>query len=105
MGVNDAKRSDKESRKNAAFEKRKKGGRTPAGGNVADWAGVDPEQLRRTVASVCVTGDAIRLGYTRDGGAYAVALLHNGESATDYISPNDDIDAYLKGVEDDYRED
>lgn len=104
MGVNDAKRSAKEDRKNAAFAKRAAAQKVRPSGVVADWGGVDPLQLQRTVATVCLSGDAIRLGYTRDGGAYAVALLHNGESHTDYVSPSDDIEAYLKGLEDDYRE-
>jgi len=104
MGANDAKQNAKDDKRRAAFEKRAKGGKATPGGTVADWAGVDCEQLQRTIAAVCVSGDAIRLGYTRDGGAYAVALLHNGESHTDYVSPNDDIDVYLKGLEDDYRD-
>lgn len=104
MGVNDAARSKKEDKQRSAFEKRQKGGSSQKGGNVADWAGVDAELLQRTVAAVCVTGDAIRLGYTRDGGAYAVALLHNGESHTDYISPNDDIEEHLKGLINDYTD-
>ena len=104
MGVNDAARSAKEDKQRTAYEKRKgKAGRT-AGGNVADWAGVDSDTLRKCVAAVCITGDAIRLGYTRDGGAYAVALLHNGESTTEYISPNDDIEEYLKGLTSDYAD-
>jgi len=104
MGVNDRARDAKDDKRKAAFEKRAKGGSSQKGGNTADWAGVDAELLKRTVAAVCVTGDAIRLGYTRDGGAYAVALLHNGESHTDYVSPNDDIEGYLKGLCDDYTE-
>jgi len=104
MGANDREQNKKDDRRRAAFEKRQNKSGAPKGGAAADWASVSAEQLQRTVAAITRTGDAIRLGYTRDGGAYAVALLHNGESHTDYVSPNDDIDGYLKGLEDDYTE-
>jgi hypothetical protein len=104
MGANDAAQNKKDDKRRAAFEKRQKSTTRGSHGQVADWAGADGDQLLRTVAAVTRTGDAIRLGYTRDGGAYSVALLHNGENHTDYISPTEDINEYLKGLEDDYKE-
>lgn len=104
MGANDAAQNKKDDKRRAAFERRANGKPRSTGGQIADWAGADGAQLGRTVAAITKTGDAIRFGYTRDGGAYSVALLHNGENHTDYIPPSDDINEYLKGLEDDYTE-
>lgn len=104
MGVNDAKQAAKEDKVRAAFDKRKAAGGHRRGDETADWGGVDADQLRRTVAAVTRTGDAIRLGYTRDGGAYSIALLHQGENNTEYVGPSEDIDGHLKGIEDDYTD-
>jgi hypothetical protein len=48
-------------------------------------------------------GGALRLGYTRDGGAYAVGVYGDGTPFTEYIPPSDDIEVYLKGIIEDYE--
>jgi len=69
----------------------------------ADWASVNAELLRRAIAAVGARGGAIRFGYTRDGGAYAVGLLGDGDPYTEYLRPSDDIDAYFEGVIEDWE--
>lgn len=61
-------------------------------GNVADWGSVDKAALVGLIAAVAHKGGAIRLGYTRDGGAYAVAFYWGGEYWNEYISPSQDVD-------------
>ncbi len=61
----------------------------------ADWGRVDAGILRSLVAVVAQTGCAIRLGYTRDGGAYALGIYGDGEPYTIYISPRDDLQEEL----------
>ena len=48
----------------------------------ADWAGVDATTVLRAIASVARTGGALRFGYSRDGGVYAVGVLGDGEPYT-----------------------
>lgn len=62
----------------------------------ADWGEVSPELMAGAVVSVTSQGGALRFGYTRDGGAYAVGVLGDGEPRTDYVRPNEDVEAYLR---------
>lgn len=68
------------------------------GTNTADWGTADAELLRWAIATVAFKGGALRFGYTRDGGAYAVGILGDGEPYTEYIKPSDDISEYLRGL-------
>lgn len=62
---------------------------------VADWQGADPELVLRAIAVVGYRGGAIRFGYTRDGGAYAIGIYLGGDHFTEYVRPNEDINGYL----------
>lgn len=64
----------------------------------ADWASVDAGLLQQAITSVTEGGGAIRFGKTRDGGAYAIGILGDGEPYTEYLRPSDDIAAYLEGL-------
>lgn len=102
MGLNDAKRSQREDKQRAAAEaKRKRQSRTEASGT-ADWGNADPVLLARAVCAITRDGGAIRLGYTRDGGAFAVGIYENGTAETEYVKPNEDLNVYLQGIIDDY---
>lgn len=66
----------------------------------ADWDRVDAEQLRSTLAMVALHGGALRLGYTRDGGAYSIGIYGDGpEAYTVYVRPNEDMEEFLKELE------
>lgn len=64
----------------------------------ADWNTVDPPLLQQVIATVASAGGAIRFGYTRDGGAYSIGFLGDGEPYTEYLRPSDNIGEYLEGV-------
>jgi hypothetical protein len=49
-------------------------------------------------------GGALRLGYSRDGGAYAVGVYGDGDPYTLYHPPEDDIDALLAKIENAFSE-
>jgi len=85
----------------AAQVARKRRGQTSTG-SPADWGSANSELLRRAVESVTRDGGAIRLGYTRDMGAYAVGIYENGEVYTEYIPPSVNLDEWLQGVIDDF---
>jgi len=70
----------------------------PQSEGVADWANANPALLHRAICNVAATGGAIRFGYTRDGGAYAVGILGDGEPYTTYFRPSEDLDAALEAL-------
>lgn len=76
--------------------------RTSTGGEPADWSAVDPVLLAAAIAAVTRDGSAIRFGYTRDLGAYAIGFYENGESNTEYVPPSEDMSLWLTGVIEDY---
>lgn len=61
----------------------------------ANWGDVNGENLTNAVAWCAACGGALRLGYTRDGGAYAIGIYLDGESETEYVRPDEDIDQWL----------
>lgn len=71
----------------------------------ADWGGADAKLLQRVIAAIGKHGYAVRFGYTRDGGAYAIGVLGDGDPFTEYVRPNEDIDSYLEGLAIDYEND
>lgn len=68
----------------------------------ADWMEADADVLRRAIAAAGFKGGALRFGYTRDGGAYAIGVYGSGDPFTEYVKPGDDINAYLQTLIDDF---
>lgn len=98
MGVNDRERDKKDAARKAA-ETRKTdriGSRRSSG--TADWSGVDGPKLLQAVAAIAVTGGAIRLGYTRDGGAYALGIYGDGDPYTVYATPDEGVEGILDDI-------
>lgn len=66
----------------------------------ADWARVDAEQLRTTISVVAATGGALRLGCSRDGGAFAVGIYGDGEQPyTLFVRPEENMEEFLQELE------
>jgi len=65
---------------------------------IADWQSADADTLLQAIAVVAYQGGALRFGYTRDGGAYAIGIYLGGEHYTEYVRPREDINAYLAGL-------
>lgn len=103
MGVNDRANDRKDERRAKQMEARKRRANTSTSQGTADWASVDGNVLAKAVGVVARMGGALRLGYTRDGGAYAVGIYGDGEPFTEYIPPSEDIEIWLKGVIEDYE--
>lgn len=89
------KRSMEESN---ARRRRNRGSQIPA-----DWSGVDADAIRTAIGSVANSGGALRFGYTRDGGAYAIGVFGDGDPYTEYLRPSDDIERYLQELAEDFR--
>lgn len=80
-----------------ATRRRNRGGSDPA-----DWSSVDGGLLLAVVAAVARHGYAIRFGYTKDMGAYAIGIIGDGEPFTEFVRPTEDIELYFRGLIDDY---
>lgn len=72
-------------------------------GGGANWGDVSGENLANAVAWTAANGGALRLGYTRDGGAYAIGIYMDGESETEYVRPDENIDQWLLDLADDMK--
>lgn len=71
---------------------------------VADWAIADKELLVKAICQAANQGGALRFGYSRDGGAYALGIYGDGDPYTEFIPPEDDLDAVLSDVIDLFEE-
>lgn len=70
---------------------------------IADWAAADHELLGGVVAAVTANGGAIRFGYSRDGGAYALGIYGDGKPFTEYLGATADVNEWLAGIKFDYE--
>lgn len=70
-----------------------------SGAGHADWANADPARVFRIVCSVAAAGGAVRLGYTRDGGAYSVGIYLGDNSKTYYCNDKDGINETLDNLQ------
>lgn len=61
----------------------------------ADWGTVEPAAIHAAVVAASSNGWAIRFGYTRDGGAFTIGILGDGDPYTEYIRPTEDIHVAL----------
>lgn len=70
---------------------------------VAEYAGVDSKRLQQAIASIAARGCAVQFSYTRDGSAYCVRIVGDGEPYNEYIRPTEDFDLYLAGLIEDFQ--
>lgn len=70
--------------------------------DAADWQSCDAAKLQAVISAVSQHGFAVRFGYTKDGGAFAVGIIGDGEPFTEFVRPTEDIDVYLEGLLQDY---
>lgn len=63
--------------------------------NAANWSEIDQSLILKLIDVATSRGGAVRFGYTRDGGAYALGLYYGGDHTTEYIRPGEDIGARL----------
>lgn len=71
-------------------------------GETADYAAISPELLGRLVAAVTVRECAIQFGYTRDGGAYCIRIVGDGDPYNEYVRPTEDVEAHIEGIIQDF---
>ena len=100
MGMNDRiekKRSKRGSTDNAsrlaAF-----GGSSDRPAARADWGECSPEMLAAVVIRLTQLGGALTFGLSRDGGAYMLTLMLDGDRRTLWFNGDADLDAELNKV-------
>ena len=64
-------------------------------GSTADWMSADAELLQKTIPKAAFRHCALRFGYTRNNGAYAIGVYAGVQYFTDYVRPSESIDDYL----------
>lgn len=67
-------------------------------GEVADWQSVNGETLKRAITAASNVGGAIRCGYSRDGGAYAIGIYGDGDPYTEFVRPSEDLNQFLLDI-------
>lgn len=70
----------------------------------ADWGEATPGKLATAIKAIAQHGFAIRFGYTKDGGAFAIGILGDGEPFTEFVRPTEDIDLFLDSLVADYTD-
>lgn len=84
------------------FERRVKSRK--GSGGPADWAEVNAQELLETIGIVAARGGALRFGYTRDGGAYAIGVYGDGQPYTIYVKPSERVEDYLEDIRDGFSD-
>lgn len=64
----------------------------------ADWASVDGQAVIRAIAAAAAVSGALRFGYSRDGGAYAIGIYGDGEPYTEWVKPGESVEEVLAQV-------
>lgn len=95
MGINDREQDRKSTRRQHAKENRQ---RRAQRSTSADLETVDWLPLCALIAEMARHGGALRVGYTRDGGAYALGCYMGDDYATEYVRPNEDFEASLDEI-------
>lgn len=78
-------------RRLSAFAGKQKGAR-------ADWGGCNPTWLQSIVVGITRLGGAVTFGTSRDGGAYSVTLMLDGERETLWFNGGAELDEELELV-------
>lgn len=73
------------------------------GGDTADWASIKPQVLADVIQAVSLRGCAIQFGYTRDGGAYCIRIVGDGEAYNEYMRPTEDVEKHIVGITGDFQ--
>lgn len=69
-------------------------------GEKADWGSASPEKIQAIVLNITTLGGAVTFGTSRDGGAYSVTLLLDGDRQTLWFNGDSELDDELDAVVD-----
>jgi len=89
MGANDREQNKREENKRKAAKQAR--GRRASSGGAVEWAHFDWIAAIALTEQLVERGGAIRIGKTRDGGAWALGVYMGDDYATEYIRPAEDF--------------
>lgn len=95
MGANDRALEDKDNKRAKARDKR--AGRRVNGGTT-DWREFDWTRAAALTMAIADEGGALRIGRTRDGGAWAFGVYMGDDYATEYVRPSEDFAQALSEI-------
>jgi len=95
MGVNDREDEKRYNKRQRAKEQRSR--RASAAGTV-DWNSFPWLEAATLVEALAREGGALRLGQTRDGGAWALGVYLGDDYATEYVKPQEDTQVALAEI-------
>jgi len=75
-------------------------GRRKSAAEALDWTKFEWELFAILTVALASTGGAIRIGATRDGGAWALGIYKGDDYATEYIRPGEDVHEALLEIAD-----
>jgi len=76
-------------------EKREERRSTRAANTTIDTTDLDGGVLLEAINAALRASGAVRIGATRDGGAWAIGIYGDGEPFTEYIGADEDINTYF----------
>ena len=68
----------------------------------AEYGDVDASKLLAAISAIAASGCAVQFGYTKDGSAYVVRIVGDGDPYNEFIRPSEDFELYLQGVIEDF---
>lgn len=68
----------------------------------ASYGDVDPSKLLLAISNVTRAGCAIQFGYTKDGSAFVIRIVGDGEPYNEFVRPSEDINLYFQGLAQDF---
>lgn len=95
-------RTKRDARQDAETSQRKTRRTNRGDAAPAQWSDADPLCVLAAIAAVAERGCAIQFGYTRDGGAFVVRIVGDGEPYNEFVRPTEDVNLYLRGLHDDF---
>ena len=103
MGTADAKRTEKSEKRARRAESVHRTGldslfAAGPGSIGADWGNASPLWIQAVIATMQRLGGAVTFGLSRDGNAYMLTLLLEGERKTLWAEPTTDLDTWLESV-------
>lgn len=64
----------------------------------ADWSGAAPQGVLDVVIAMSSLGGAVTFGMSRDGGAYMLTLLLDGDRTTLWCPCTEDVDIWMENT-------
>jgi len=72
--------------------------------SAVDILGINGDIFLKCLEVVCSHEGALRVGLSRDGGAYAIGIYGDGDPYTEYVGAGEDINEYLATLAEYFRE-